>query len=93
MWPQHRQGQLPNTVREFSRFLAGVKLCQKARVDSFFTPFFDFRHNLKVQDDILQTPNPDTPGRELSQLSPEASRLKIRRFGGILRLLTRLDFL
>ena len=93
MWPQHRQGQLPNTVREFSRFLAGVKLCQKARVDSFFTHFFDFQRNLKVQDDILQTPNPDTPGRELSQLSPEVGRLKIRRFGGILRLLTRLDFL
>ena len=92
MWPQHRQGPLPNTFWEFFRFLVGVKLRKIARLDSFFNHFFYFGRNLRVQDDILQTPNPDTPGRELSQLSPEVGRFKIRRFGGILRLLTRRDF-
>ena len=93
MWPQHRQGPLPNTFWEFFRFLVGVKLRKIARLDSFFNHFFYFGRNLRVQDEIPETQNPDTPGAELSQLSPEASRLKIRRLGGILRLLMRHDFL
>ena len=61
MWPQHRQGQLPNTVREFSRFLAGVKLRKIARLDSFFNHFFYFGRNLRVQDDIPETQNLQDP--------------------------------
>ena len=93
MWDQHRQDQLPNTFREIFRSSGGVKMRETATVDLCFQHRFDFGVDLGTLNGLLDIQNLDTPARELSQLSPEVGRLKIRCFGGILRLLTRLDFL
>ena len=66
---------------------------ETATVDLCFQHRFDFGVDLGTLNGLLDIQNLDTPARELSQLSPEVGRFKIRRFGGILRLLTRRDFL
>ena len=84
MWDQHRQDQLPNTFREIFRYSDGVKIRETATVDACFQPRFDFGVDLGTLNGLLDTQNPDTPARELSQLSPEAGGIEIRRFCAIL---------
>ena len=84
MWDQHRQDQLPNAFREIFRYSDGVKIRETATVDACFQPRFDFGVDLGTLNGLLDTQNPDTPARELSQLSPEAGRIEIRRFCAIL---------
>ena len=86
MWDQHRQDQLPNAFREIFRYSDGVKIRETATVDVRFQPRFDFGVDLGTLNGLLDTQNPDTPARELSQLSPEADRLEIRHFCAILQL-------
>ena len=84
MWDQHRQDQLPNTFREIFRYSDGVKIRETATVDACFQPRFDFGVDLGTLNGLLDTQNPDIPARELSQLSPEAGGIEIRRFCAIL---------
>ena len=86
MWDQHRQDQLPNAFREIFRYSDGVKIRETATVDACFQPRFDFGVDLGTLNGLLDTQNPDTPARELSQLSPEAGQIEIGRFCAILRL-------
>ena len=86
MWDQHRQDQLPNAFREIFRYSDGVKIRETATVDACFQPRFDFGVDLGTLNGLLDTQNPDTPARELSQLSPEAGQIEIGRFCVILRL-------
>ena len=84
MWDQHRQDQLPNTFREIFRSSGVVKMRETATVDLCFQHRFDFGVDLGTLNGLLDTQNPDTPARELSQLSPEAGGIEIRRFCAIL---------
>ena len=70
-----------------------VKMRENAPVDTRFFQLFDFGLNLGTLNGLLAMQNPDTPVRELSQDSGEASGSKIGYFCAILRLLTRRDFL
>ena len=84
MWDQHRQDQLPNTFREIFRYSDGVKIRETATVDACFQPRFDFGVDLGTLNGLLDIQNLKTPARELSQLSPEAGGIEIRRFCAIL---------
>ena len=89
----YTQDQPPNTFRKFFRKSDVVKMRENAPVDARFFQLFDFGLILGTLNGLLAMQNPDTPVRELSQASGEASGFKIGYFCAILRLLTRCDFL
>ena len=70
-----------------------VKMRENAPVDAHFYALFHFGRDLSDLNGLLDMQNPDTPVRELSQASGEASGFKIGYFCAILQLLTRCDFL